>query len=526
VASAKFPNPQGTDPPPALDHLASSHHARATLDIAQLINSTQNLLVALEQIAQNISRTLQSDGVCINITEHHPQVSLGRGTLAETMKTVESELAHLVREQELVIVKGGSHQALPDFPDALQTIIATPIRLNNRFSGLVWVAFSEQVQLSEPDTLFLMTVAAQIANALSKTSHADPPTGDQAWLSAVIDSAPDPVIVIDHAGVIRMANSAATGAFRTLAPNTPLRDVLQPAHFAPLQAMIDALSSGEQPNAFEFDLDNERTFRVSVVPVLVADAKTGWVLTFQDITHFRRLNENMAQFLSTVSHDMRSPLTFMKGYLDMLGMVGPLNEQQSQFVEKILGGVLQMSDLVEKVLDAGRLDPLTGTYQPEWEPCDIVELASGVVEGVSEHAVKKGLTLEFGTSGTIPIVYGDAAMLSRAFSNLVDNAVKYTPAGGHVEIVLRGDTDRVILQVADNGFGISPDDQKRLFQRNVRLHRKEWKRIKGSGLGLFIVKNVARLHGGETWVESEENIGSTFYFAIPVRGREQIGHSG
>jgi len=96
VASAKFPNPQGTDPPPALDHLASSHHARATLDIAQLINSTQNLLVALEQIAQNISRTLQSDGVCINITEHHPQVSLGRGTLAETMKTVESELAHLV----------------------------------------------------------------------------------------------------------------------------------------------------------------------------------------------------------------------------------------------------------------------------------------------------------------------------------------------------------------------------------------------------------------------------------------------
>jgi len=116
-------------------------------------------------------------------------------------------------------------------------------------------------------------------------------------------------------------------------------------------------------------------------------------------------------------------------------------------------------------------------------------------------------------------------MLSSAFTNLVENAVKYTPQGGTVEVTLDMEPGAVVFRVRDNGYGIPLADQARLFERNVRLHRPEWKRVKGSGLGLFIVKNVAQRHGGDAWVESVEGQGSTFYISIPLDGANLLAES-
>jgi signal transduction histidine kinase len=269
----------------------------------------------------------------------------------------------------------------------------------------------------------------------------------------------------------------------------------------------------------EYAAENGRTYSPSVSDVRTENGEmTGWVLVLRDISHFKRLNDNMSEFLSTVSHDMRSPLTFMKGYLDMLGMVGELNDRQREFVDKIAVGVVQMSDMVEKILEAGKLDPMTGTYELSRESCDVVEIVNKVVNGLIEPAQKKDLDFTYAIADDVPVLNVDRAMLSSAFTNLVENAIKYTPEGGHVWVDVFVQASELVFRVRDNGFGIGKDDQEKLFERNVRVRRKEWKRIKGSGLGLFIVRNVAQRHGGDAWVDSVEGEGSTFYLAIPLDG--------
>jgi signal transduction histidine kinase len=182
-----------------------------------------------------------------------------------------------------------------------------------------------------------------------------------------------------------------------------------------------------------------------------------------------------------------------------------------------------MSDMVEKILKAGRLDPMTGTYRLEREPCDVIEIFNEVVNGLAGPAQEKGILLTHSVDGGVPIVNADRGLIISAFTNLAENAVKYTPEDGTIEIALTVENNDLLFRVSDDGYGISEEDQLKLFRRNVRVHRKEWKRVKGSGLGLFIVKNVAQRHGGDTWVESVEGQGSTFYFSIPLEGANLVG---
>lgn len=350
---------------------------------------------------------------------------------------------------------------------------------------------------------------------------------------AVLGCTTDPILVVDHDLRLIAVNPAGrrllAGGDRdltgTLLSSLPNGDQLV-ALIADLVkgASHDSAQSGApyQPDAHYSGADGH-VYEPHVVPFRGSDGQQGWVLNLRDITRFKRLHDNMTNFLSTVSHDMRTPLTFMRGYLDMMGMVGSLNERQHSFVEKITDGVLQMSDLVEKVLDAGNLDPMTGTYDLMREPTDILEVLEAVVNSIASAADKKQIRLEQRCDPGIPIVNVDRALLTSAFTNLAENAVKYTPREGEVLIEVRVIDDALVFSVRDNGYGISQADQARLFQRNVRIRRKEWARVKGTGLGLFIAMNVARRHGGVAWVESEEGQGSVFGITIPLSGANLVG---
>jgi signal transduction histidine kinase len=252
----------------------------------------------------------------------------------------------------------------------------------------------------------------------------------------------------------------------------------------------------------------------------VVDGLTVVTINAQSQARHERFNLNQVQFLRIVSHDLRSPLTSMLGFASMLesDMVGELNEKQSRFVEKILSGVAQMTSLVDNIQDAGRFDPETGFYEIERSPVDPVEMVKGIVRTQLVPAEKQELTIRVNTADNVPIINVDTNMLERALTNLVDNAIKYTPNGSAIEIEIKRTDDQIIIGVQDNGLGISPEDQRRLFQRHVRIRRKEHKRVKGTGLGLFIVRSVAQHHGGNAGVESVENEGSKFYIGIPLKG--------
>lgn len=241
---------------------------------------------------------------------------------------------------------------------------------------------------------------------------------------------------------------------------------------------------------------------------------------------YTTMTKNQHEFIRVVSHDLRSPLTSMRGFIDMLldGMAGDLNDQQQLFVEKIAAGVEQIHALVENIQDAGRFDPETGFYEMMRAPTDIGEIATRIVHNHVVPAEKQALSMSVWIADDVPILNADANMIERGLTNLVDNAIKYTPNGGQIDVSVRRVHDAIWISVRDNGHGISEEDQKLLFRRHVRLARPDQKRIKGSGLGLFIVRSVAQRHGGEAWVESEAGKGSTFSFSIPLKGRNLLAN--
>ena len=252
----------------------------------------------------------------------------------------------------------------------------------------------------------------------------------------------------------------------------------------------------------------------SVSTILSADGeRMGRVVVMRDVTHFKELDELKSEFVATVSHDLRAPLTFMRGYTTMLPMVGELNEKQREYVEKILQGVGQMSGLIDDLLDLGRIEAGVGL---ERKPCHLGAIMVEAVDSMRIRAAAKGLSLKMEPAESMAVISGDAALLRQSITNLVDNAIKYTPNGGSVTVGLSVRNDQVVIRVSDTGIGIAPDDQVRLFEKFYRVKRRDTSGIQGTGLGLAIVKSIVERHGGRVWVDSDLDQGSAFFVSLPV----------
>lgn len=398
--------------------------------------------------------------------------------------------------------------------------VAAPAVRGSEILGLLWIAFSQprDLTLSEnaliKQALDLLTILA--INLREKEDHEA-----TAQLNiSLLNSISDPLIILDHDQRLLRLNRAAETIFHTTTDQSQGKTLIEVVQSPELAA----LGSGESKPPAEWVSPDDKTF----VPHIEAVRDEGgeleaWVLALRDITHYKRLNRNQSEFMRIVSHDLRSPLTAMQGFASMLelGLVGELNEKQKHFVSKILSGINQMTGLVENIQDAGRYDPQSGFYELSRSHCDLDDMLRRIVDNQLIPAEKQ-LSITVSVADNVPIINADATMLERAIINLVDNAIKYTPTGGKIEVAARSENNEIIIYVRDNGLGITPEDQSHLFERHVRVARQEHKKIKGSGLGLFIVRSVAQRHGGDAWVESALGEGSTFYMRIPLDGANLV----
>jgi signal transduction histidine kinase len=265
----------------------------------------------------------------------------------------------------------------------------------------------------------------------------------------------------------------------------------------------------------EVELPGGRVLYANVASIRADDKQVmGRVAFLRDITHLKELDEMKTEFVNTVSHDLRSPLTYMRGYVTMLPMVGELNAKQTEYVNKILGGVDQMTELVVDLLNLARIESDVAQLA---EPIKVNDLVNSVARIYRTRALGKGLQFRLELAEHLPVLTGDPALLRQAVTNLVDNGVKYT-LKGEVEVRTYVEKSDVIIQVKDTGPGVSQTDQVRLFEKFYRVKRRDSLDIKGSGLGLAIVKSVVeRRHGGRVWVESQLGVGSTFFIALPIK---------
>ncbi|MEW6503075.1 MAG: ATP-binding protein [Chloroflexota bacterium] len=393
-------------------------------------------------------------------------------------------------------------------------LIAFGLFFETTYYGAFWLAYDKPKNFSEDEVRFLNTLASEAALAAANSRlYASAEIGRRR-LEAVLTSVPEPVLVFDEKDRLLLLNPAAIhvpGLISAALPGRPLQEVVTSESLIRLigGSVEDRIASRE------IQLSNGKVFYASVAPVMGEDTQLGKVCVLRDITHYKELDTLKSEIVATVSHDLRTPLTLLRGYSTMLSMIGELNDQQQIYVNKIVSTVEDMTHLVNNLLDLSRIESGIPLKLEEVDPMIVVEK---IIRQFQPHASQKNiqLTFEGPQDGKRLMIKADLALLQQALINLVDNAIKYTRNDGQVVVRVRPGNERLIFEVHDNGIGIAPLDLPRLFEKFYRSGRREAYEKRGSGLGLAIVKSITERHHGRVWVDSQLGKGSTFYMELPV----------
>ena len=227
-------------------------------------------------------------------------------------------------------------------------------------------------------------------------------------------------------------------------------------------------------------------------------------------------NKSKSEFISFIAHELKLPMTSIKGYSDLMlaGATGELNEIQTNFLNTIRNNVNRMATLVSDLADSSRIE--SGNLRLEPREVPVWDVIDEVVTLMRTQMTQKNQTVSVNIPDELPKVWCDRNRLAQIITNLLSNANKYTQAGGTITIQATRDANMVQIKVEDNGFGIMPEDQQKLFGKFFRSTDDKVRESPGSGLGLSITKNLIELQGGKIWFESEYRKGTSFYFTIPI----------
>lgn len=479
----------------------------ATLDLEQGVLPV--LSGALEQTGATIARF-----VLLGSGERIARV-LSQGTEEPAFGMLDRAFATaLARRRDPLVITDLQRTGTGGLPSSrLRSVAAFPLRTKERTVAVLWVGAEESNVFDEVRINFLNTLAGEATVLVENVRHFQAAEGGRRRLAAILASTSDAILVTDQEGRLLLINPA-TQRILGLDESCYGRAINELGLPSSLETVLSRPEADQlTPPSVEVALDR-RTFVASIAPIMTAEGQAmGRVAVLRDVTHFKELDEMKSDFVSTVSHDLRAPLTFMRGYATMLTMVGELNEKQHEYLNHILEGIEQMSALIGDLLNLRRIEAGVGIKQ---EPCRLGVVLVEAVDTMRARAAAKGITLGLERAEGSPTIVGDRTLLRQAIGNLVDNAIKYTAAGGQVRVGLDVASQEVIVRVADTGIGIAPEDQVRLFEKFYRVKRRETGEIPGTGLGLALVKSIVEHHGGRVWVESEMNKGTIFYIALPL----------
>jgi PAS domain S-box-containing protein len=498
------------------------------LKVSQGVAASLDLAQGLPPILDGALEATGADGVRIvaALRAEDSAVTFARGSLSAAMAPLDGAIVRMVQHEARLrldnLARSRIFPGLDQLADRLGAILALPLSTSQGYQGALWLAYRDPHAFTDSELGFMATLAGQASVLIENAQLFEAAEGGRRRLAAILASTSDAVIVTDREDRILLLNPAAEADFELSASQTmgqPVSDVFSDAGLVSLLT-----SDGDQDGTREVELPGGRVLYASASTISGEDGHAGGrVAVLRDITYFRKLDEMKTEFVNTVSHDLRSPLTYMRGYVTMLPMIGELSSKQKDYVDKILSGIDQMAKLTQDLLSLARIesdvDQLVQLVQ-------IGGVVKGVVRSYQTHAASKGLSLEVDIADGLPEVMGDPTLLRQAIANLVDNAIKYTPSG-KVGVRAYLKENQVAVQVQDTGPGISQADQVRLFERFYRVKRRDSMGIKGTGLGLAIVKSIVeRRHGGRVWVESKLGAGSSFIVVLPVERSPSVGGGG
>ncbi len=390
----------------------------------------------------------------------------------------------------------------------VQSLIYIPLIYHGRTIGVLSVDNREKkIPFEQEDTALLNMLADYAAIAIENaTLYTQAETERGKW-ETVLTHVQDGIIVIDENDRLLMVNHIIRNHFLPAGPDPvgqPYQEIF--SHPDLLQALAGDLS--DQTHV-EIQTDDEAYYRLVSREII----GIGRVVSLQDITYLKELNRMKTEFVNTVSHDMRTPLTTILAYLDLIRRAGEVNPRQSEYLANIQEAVRQITTLVNEVLELGKVE---GRIDRNFDLVSLAEIAQDVLVNfrpvIEENEYKLGLQID---PDLTPII-GDSIQLRQMIENLVGNAVKFTPPGGEITITLQGESGQIILRVSDTGLGIPLADQHKIFEPFFRSSNVSGT-TEGTGLGLAITRTVVENHQGRIWVDSKEGRGSTFTIVLPVQ---------
>jgi signal transduction histidine kinase len=333
-------------------------------------------------------------------------------------------------------------------------------------------------------------------------------------LATVLECASEAILVTDAEGIVQLGNRAVEGVLDVHADLLIARPLGHAGTPEGLTSLLErARARGEQQEAV-LDFPNDRTFQISVAPVESFDQPPqAYVILLKDVTTFKQLDAMKNRFVATVSHDMKSPLNIIGSYAELLELSGGLDEEQAEYVRRILASVRRLSALVSDLLDLARIESGAGLRRA---PVDIGAIILSAVEEQRLAADAKHIDIRLERLAGAPLVRGDTNRLRQVVHNLLSNALTYTRPDGAVWLSAEVSQGVALVRVEDSGIGIGPQDIPHIFEPFFRAGAAKALSDAGTGLGLAIVKRIVDEHGGTIGVESAINGGSTFWFTLPL----------
>lgn len=390
----------------------------------------------------------------------------------------------------------------------VRTLIYVPLQVKDRRIGVLGVDKRNSGSPFQEHHLALVSALAEFAAIAIDNARLYARTEvERKKLDTILNEIEEGAIVVDQEGQLILVNRVARTAFNIEENgliNKPFSEIFQHPD------LVDLFNEGQDstPCRGEISLEDGRTFITQLTPI----PGVGLALTMQDITHLKELDRIKSDFVNTVSHDLRSPLTAILGYVELIERVGPVNPQQLEFLRRVQFNVHHITALINNLLDLGRLEAGIDTRN------EVVPLEAVIQFSLTElggRLANKNQELVIDIAPDLPCVFGNPGRLIQMVNNLISNANVYTPVGGMIIVQAQAEAGQVILQVKDNGIGIPASEQPYIFDKFYRGSNIP-SDTPGTGLGLPITKSIVKNHQGRIWVDSTIGQGTTFTVVLPV----------
>jgi PAS domain S-box-containing protein len=409
---------------------------------------------------------------------------------------------------------------------APRAYLAVPVSVRDEVLGVLVCYYFAAHQFSAKEAQLLSSLAAHAAIAMDNARHHQAVMLQQNRLSQIFDATSDGMLLVSPAGRVETANRRAGDLLAIKASDlvgNELTEVLawHRAEGADYRRMFSALRSlvQHQEDAAEGDLELRSLKRilhwVSQPTRDRAGEHCGYTLTFHDVTHEREVSQMKSDFVSFVTHQLRTPLAGIKWMLELAAQEPEVPADAASYIGDAREAAQRLIQLVNELLDISRLE--RGKLTVSTQPVDLVTMTREVLAETDVLVQERRHRVSVSTGDhPLPAVRADAQLLRQVVMNLVSNAIKYTPEGGAIEVRFERDGDTLRWSIRDSGIGIPRSSQARLFEKFYRAENVSTLETEGTGLGLYLVRLIMEQLDGRVWCESEEGAGSTFRFTLPL----------